>query len=377
MDVTRRNEVESALHREREFSRRLIESSLDGISAFDDTYRFTVWNHAMEELTGIHRQDALGKHVLEVLPFLKEIGQSGCFQAALEGKSVTTGDRPYWITATQRQGFFEARYTPIRADTGNVEGNGQVIGGLMIMRDTTERRKNEESLRALSARLLHIQDEERRRIARELHDGTTQTLTGIKLNLGGLRRRELPEEATALLTETMALADRALKEIRTTSYLLHPPELDLVGLAPALRSYARGFSERTGIDTDLEISSDLERLPADVEIALFRIMQEALANVHRHSQSRSAKVRLLRLPNCVMEEIQDFGRGMPCIDQGEDSAASPGVGIAGMRARVRELKGELRIESSNEGTVLRVKVPVFYGRERPREAAEALRGGTS
>ena len=366
-----KKEVELALNREREFSARLIESSLESISAFNLSFRYTVWNRAMENLTGIPRKDALGRHALEVLPFLKEIGEIGYLKATLNGKSVSTSNRPYWIASTNRRGFFEARYSPIRANAGRAEGNGKVIGGLVMMRDITARRKNEEALRILSARLLQIQDDERRRIARELHDGTTQTLMGIKLNLCGLRRMGLQGEAAALLAETMEMADRAVQEIRTTSYLLHPPELDLIGLAGAVRSYVRGFSERTKIRTEIEIAPDLGRFPQDVETALFRILQESLANVHRHSQSPTAKVRLLQAHECVVEEIQDFGRGMPAAGGASKCEVLRGVGIAGMRARIRQLGGSMHIDSSNRGTLVRATIPIDDG-ESHEESRVAL-----
>ncbi len=366
-DISARKHAEFALNREREFSMRLIESSLDSISAFDLSYRYTLWNRSMEKLTGIARADAIGRPVFEVLPFLKEIGEASYLQAALTGKSVSSIDRPFWIASTNRRGFFEARYTPIRADAGRAEGNGRVIGGLAVMRDITERRKSEESLRILSARLLQIQDDERRRIARDLHDGTTQTLMGIKLNLGSLRRLGLDGKAVAILDETIAMADRAVREVRTTCYLLHPPELDLIGLAGAVRSYARGFSDRTGIRCEVEISQALGRLPQEVETALFRIVQESLTNVHRHSKSGSAIIRLVRDADCVVEEIQDFGRGMPSPGAAARPDASLGVGIAGMRTRVRQLGGEMRVDSGMQGTLVRVTVPVSPGSLEPEE----------
>ncbi len=367
-----KKEVEFALNREREFSERLIESSLESISAFDLSFRYTVWNRAMENLTGIPRRDALGRHALEVLPFLTEIGEIGYLKATLNGKSVSTNNRPYWIPSTNRRGFFEARYSPIRANAGKAEGNGKVIGGLAMMRDITARKKSEEALRILSARLLQIQDDERRRIARELHDGTTQTLMGIKLNLCGLRRMGLQGEAAALLADTIEMADRAVQEVRTTSYLLHPPELDLIGLAGAVRSYVRGFSERTKIQTEAEISPDLGRFPQDVETALFRILQESLANVHRHSQSPTAKVRLLQGTGCVIEEIQDFGRGMPSAGGAIKPDALRGVGIGGMRARIRQLGGSMQIDSSSRGTVVRVTLPIEAGNVNPENGGVHL-----
>jgi PAS domain S-box-containing protein len=356
-DITRRKRAESALDREREFSRRLIESSLDAISTFDRQLRYTLWNRAMEELTGIPRQEAIGRRVCDVLTFLKEIGEDNYFKAALKGKSLSSDDRPYWIPGSKRQGFFEARYSPIRENAGHADGNGRIIGGLVMMRDITDRRKNEEALRKLSARLLQIQDHERRRLARELHDGTTQTVTNIKLNLGGLRRLRLPKQAIDLLDETIVMAERAAQELRTTSYLLHPPELDVIGLAGAIRSFARGFSERTGIRTEVEISPNLRRLSQDVEIALFRILQESLANVHRHSQSPSTEIRLLSRDGYVVQEIRDFGRGMTSTEAAGAPNAPLGVGIAGMHARVRQLGGEMKIDSDSRGTVVRVKVP--------------------
>jgi PAS domain S-box-containing protein len=356
-DITRRRQAEMALRREREFSGRLIESSLDAISIFDVSYRYTVWNRAMEELTGVARSEAVGLSAFQVLPFLKEIGEESCFKAALAGKSVSSVNRPFWVASTQRRGVFEARYSPIRADAGLAEGGKSVVGGLVLMRDVTERVKNEESLRKLSGRLLQIRDDERRRIARELHDGTTQVITGITMNLATLRRIGLPGKAAAILRESAEMADRAVQELRTTSYLLHPPELDLIGLSGAVRSYVKGFEQRTGIHTDVEISESLGRLSQEVETALFRVVQEALANVHRHSGSPRAKVRLTREGDRVIEEIRDFGRGISSDTNGPGSA-TPGVGIAGMHIRVRQLGGELQIAPSAPGTLVRGIVPL-------------------
>ncbi len=357
-DITPRKEAESALHREKEFSRRLIESSADAISTFDRKLRYTLWNRAMEELTGIPRRDAVGRPVFEVLSFLKEIGEDAYFEAVLQGESVCSNDRPYRIASSHRQGFFEARYSPIRENAGKAEGNGKIIGGLVMMRDISERRKSEEALRILSARLLQIQDQERRRIARELHDGTTQVLSGIKVNLGIVRRMKLPRTVADVLDETIAMADRATQDLRTTSYLLHPPELDIIGLAGATRSFARGFSKRTGIRTLVTISPQLERLSQDVETALFRILQESLTNVHRHSGSPTAEIKLLSADGYVLQEIRDFGCGMTSAGASSNPDAPLGVGIAGMHARVRQLGGIMQIDSDSRGTVVRVKVPL-------------------
>src|SRR4051812_28326247 len=216
-------------------------------------------------------------------------------------------------------------------------------------------------LQWLAGRLLQSQDDERRRIAQELHDQTAQTMFAINLNLVQLldATPALDNQARSIVAESLGLGQHLLQEMRTLSYLLHPPLLDQVGLASALEWYVDGFSKRSGITVELALAPDIGRLPSDAETALFRIVQESLTNVHRHARSERASIRLARESERIVLEIQDSGRGVTGETQaaGED-VRSLGVGISGMRQRMRQLGGELAIRSDAAGTSVTAVVPV-------------------
>ena len=217
-----------------------------------------------------------------------------------------------------------------------------------------------ESLRDLSARLLQSQDEERRRLARELHDSVGQLLAGLSMNLANVRNdfERLNKTATAL-TDSEELGQEMSNEVRTISHLLHPPLLDETGLESALRWYVDGFAQRSNIKVDLDLPPNLGRLPREMEITAFRVVQECLTNIHRHSQSPTAIIRLHHLDGEVFLQISDSGKGMP-QEQREKIAlnGTPGVGIRGMRERVRQLGGTLQVESNGTGTSLTVRLPI-------------------
>jgi signal transduction histidine kinase len=218
------------------------------------------------------------------------------------------------------------------------------------------REQAEASLRALSARLLELQDQERRRFSRELHDSLGQYLVGVKMNLSMLGN-SIP--ANTLVSESMKLLDEAMAETRTISHLLHPPLLDETGFGSAARWYVEGFSKRSGIPTTLDIPEDLGRLPEALELALFRVLQEALTNVHRHSKSTKADVSLRLFRTEVVLRIKDYGKGIPpdVLDRFRRNRAHGGVGLAGMRERIHELGGQLQMDSDSEGTQIVVKMP--------------------
>ncbi|HEY3129255.1 MAG TPA: sensor histidine kinase [Acidobacteriota bacterium] len=231
-----------------------------------------------------------------------------------------------------------------------------------LQNEITERKQAENSLRQLSGRLLELQDEERRRMARELHDTTGQTLAALAVNLSLVdgSTGKLEGRASKALGDAMELVEECSREIRTFSYLLHPPMLDELGLPAALRWYVDGFSKRSEIHVDLEIPAKGIRLPRDLELTIFRIVQESLANVHRHSGSATAQVCLAIESGHAALEIKDKGRG---IGEGEMDLAGSGVstlgvGIAGMRERVRQLGGRLEIRSSKKGTTVKAILPV-------------------
>ena len=217
-------------------------------------------------------------------------------------------------------------------------------------------------LQKLTQRLLKVQDEERRKLARDLHDTTGQTLAA--LNIGVLLLQQKCKEMPAMLAmvdEIAQLANQAVEEIRTMSYLLHPPLLDEVGFACAAEWYIGGFAKRSGINVKADIAPSRERLPKSVEIALFRVLQESLTNVHRHSGASDASIHFQHDPDAVILEIRDFGKGIPeeRMRLLREVTAETGVGLAGMREQMHELNGTLEIESDGCGTSMRATVPLY------------------
>jgi signal transduction histidine kinase len=213
------------------------------------------------------------------------------------------------------------------------------------------------ALRQLSSRLLTLQDTERRRIARELHDSLGQYLVGLKLNVDMLRQSPGREE---LWSEAEQLMQQCISEVRTLSYLLHPPTMDAAGFASAARWYVEGFGQRSGLDVTLDAPGDLGRLPDALELALFRVLQETLTNVHRHSGASAAHVTISEDAEQVVLEVNDNGRGIPeeLLSHFQATGAGMGVGLAGIRERARELGGKLKLESGSSGTVVQVAIPV-------------------
>ncbi len=217
------------------------------------------------------------------------------------------------------------------------------------------------ALQNLSQRLLKVQDEERRRVARDLHDSTGQTLTALKMGVAVLEQKLKQNQCTSdVLSEIAALADQALQEIRTTSYLLHPPLLDEAGFNSAAQWYVDGFGKRSGIKVNLDLATKRERLPITIETALFRVLQESLTNVHRHSGALEVSIRFQYQAETVILEIRDCGRGIPTelLNRLREASSETGVGLAGMRERLNELNGKLEIDSDGHGTSMRAIVPI-------------------
>ncbi|HEY2534905.1 MAG TPA: histidine kinase [Xanthobacteraceae bacterium] len=258
------------------------------------------------------------------------------------------------IETALRDGGTTFEWLHKRADTGRIFpaevdlsslSTGKSVLALAVVHDVTVRKRAEQDLRVLSAELMRLQDEERRRIGRDLHDSTGQTLAALELGLSQLMqntqrdagaRRELLEHCARLATQCSA-------EIRTASYLLHPPLLDELGLLSALRWLADGFHQRSAIEIRLDLPASMHRLPPDDELCLFRIAQEALTNIHRHAASPWAAIRLKVQSNSIMLEIEDAGRGM------DTETPTLGVGLAGMRERIRQIGGIFSIEATSAG----------------------------
>jgi signal transduction histidine kinase len=245
-----------------------------------------------------------------------------------------------------------------------------------IRERTVELDTANQGLSELTARLLKLQDEERRRIARELHDSVGQTLAALAMNLSAVGADlERLQKAADTVADSAALVDGMGTDIRTITYLLHPPLLDEAGLSSALRWYIRGFAERSKIKVGLEFPKDFGRLSQDLEIAIFRVIQECLTNVHRHSESPDAIVRLAQTAAEVRVEVEDHGKGIPPEKQTEmESHGLLGVGMRGMRERVRQLGGSLEITSDGDGQGTTVVAHLPIPTETPGLTATASAG---
>jgi signal transduction histidine kinase len=218
-------------------------------------------------------------------------------------------------------------------------------------------RANADSYRLMSARILELQDVERRRIARELHDSVGQYLAGLKINLNQLETGA-KIDAPSLLRETVGLTDCAIQEVRTISHLLHPPLLEELGFLPAARWYADEYGKRGQIKVSLVVEESMGRLPREVELALFRVLQESLTNVYRHAAARSVDVRILTNNGHVILTVADDGRGIPEeVLARFRGGAAPGIGLGGMRERLAEFGGEIRVDSSSGGSVVEAVIP--------------------
>ena len=225
---------------------------------------------------------------------------------------------------------------------------------------TAELNTANENLGQLTGRLQQLRDEERRQIARELHDSVGQLLAALSMNIGAvqLQAHQLDGAAARAVSENAALIEQISTEIRTISHLLHPPLLDVAGLASALRWYVDGFSERSKIKVEVDISVELGRLSDEMEIAIFRMVQECLTNIHRHSGASSALIRLYEEDHGILVEVQDRGKGISLEKQLElSSSGRTGVGFRGMRERLRQLGGSLEIQSDGSGTTVRAMLP--------------------
>jgi PAS domain S-box-containing protein len=281
------------------------------------------------------------------------------FAASLDKRSPSTVEYRI-VMPDSRVKILEERWQAFHDE----EGKPVRIAG--TCRDITERVQAEEELRRLSGNLLRSQDEERRRIGRELHDSTGQDLVALATMLGQLRSSipSIERKPRRLLSESRALADKCIRDVRTFSYLLHPPALDQVGIADAIRDYVTGFTKRSGIHVELELSPRIGRMAREIELALFRVVQESLTNIHRHSGSQRAKIAIHRNSDLTLE-ISDFGKGVSAkqsIGQG-DPRFHVGVGIPSMQERVKLIGGRLDIDSTSHGTFVRVTIPLG-GNER-------------
>jgi two-component system CheB/CheR fusion protein len=346
-DVTDKRKHMESLNRQAA----LFENVHEAIVVRDFSGKILGWNRGAEELYGWSEAEALGKSTHELLQ-TRFPAAFAAIKAELERYGHWQGE----LVHTTKQG--ESRTVDSRWAL-YIEGGTGII--LEVNSDVTHRKHSEENLRQLSAHLLRVQDEERRRIARELHDSTGQKLVALQLSLSAVQNgAELKAKEKASLEDAMELAHETVSEIRTLSQLLHPPMLDEAGLGSAIRWLVDRISDRSGLRLDLEIPSEMSRLPEPVEIALFRVIQESLNNIHRHSGATKAKIRLSMNGASARLGVSDNGKGMSkkLLESGKDEKFAVGVGILGMKERLTQLGGSLEITSSKKGTTVTATVPL-------------------
>jgi PAS domain S-box-containing protein len=345
-------EEQKALEEFKRGAGQLFLSARDAITLVDLAGNILTWNPAAERIYGWKEAEVIGKAFLELVK--AELPRP---VAQIENILRREGYWEYEVRATTRQGtpiVVASRWTAWRNQAG------AVIGRLHLDTDLTRLKRAEDQLRVVSGHLLNLRDEERRKLGRDLHDSAGQLLSMAKLNLSlaGEHLANIPPRAAAYLEECSKLVDQALSEVRTISYLLHPPLLEELGLMGVLPWYISGFSERSRIKVTLDIPKEMGRLPRELELGLFRILQECLTNVHRHSNSSTASVSLSFANKQVRLKIEDQGKGMAAIktESGEEGRTQ-GVGLSGIRERVTNLGGHMKIRSGDWGTAVEVVFP--------------------
>ena len=336
-DVTIHTFYERLHPEDREPTRRAMERSIANNSQYDVEYRTVAPDGRQNWIRAIGRT------------FYDAAGQPTRF----DGVTLNVTDRKQSELALSAS---EARYRVL------AEGLDQQVQArtLELQSGNREILRMYESLRTLSTRMMTVQDEERRRIARDLHDSSGQLLAVIDMQLSTLAQdlRKAAPQFNEQVEETERLVEQLQKEIRTTSYLLHPPLLDEAGLFSALSWYVEGLNKRSNVQITLEIAPNFGRLPRDIELVVFRLVQESLANIYRHSGSEIAMIRIARDEGTITVEVQDQGKGIPPQKLLEIQSEGSGVGIRGMRERLRQFSGELRIESGENGTRVWVTISI-------------------
>lgn len=377
-DTTTRKHSEVRLRQTDEIFRLLVESVKDyAIFLLDPDGRVSTWNQGAERIKGYKAHEIIGQHF-------------SCFYPK-EARESKWPDRELEIAG--REGRFADEGLRVRKDgttfwayvviTALLDQKGELRGFSKVTRDLTEKRAMEEhtrtlnkelrarvtellesqrqvelrtlELQRLSGELLRVQDEERRRIASTLHDDLGQELVALKLELD--RAHSQTGESTDF-SQALALTESALQKVRNLSYLLHPPLLEESGLLPALHWYFEGLQSRGQLRIVFEYRPIMfPRLPHDIEMAVFRVIQESLTNVYRHSESQDARIELVQQNGQVTVRVRDFGRGIPENSLG--IAIIPGVGISGMRERVKQLNGEMRLSRAEPGTLVEATIPIM------------------
>ncbi|HZE22827.1 MAG TPA: PAS domain S-box protein [Blattabacteriaceae bacterium] len=387
-EIAERKRFEASLRASQTRFAGILAISAEAIISTDKDMRITLYNQSAENIFGFSAKEALGQSINMLIPghfhraherHVAEFSESAKQSLHMSKRRRVFGLRkdgtefPMSASVSRLDLGGEKCFTIICSDvtqevraaeelrqahdelevrvqerTADLVQSNQLLQGEIM-----ERKEAEQQVQDLSRRMMRVQEEERRNLARELHDGATQNLVALTLNMAPvLEAIDVAPATRAMIEECMRLIDESTNELRTISYLLHPPLLEELGLSRTLRGYVEGFSKRSGIAVSLTAQGELDRLGFDLELAVFRIVQESLSNVHRHSHSSTANILLVREGSSLNLEIADQGRGIPA---GKDKA---GVGIGSIRERARLLKGTVNITTNLSGTVIRVSLPL-------------------
>jgi PAS domain S-box-containing protein len=380
-DVTDGRVIEKELREKQDLLRAAFTQTYSFMAILSNDGTIVEANRAALEGTGYTRGEVIGNKLWDVwwrsLPEEQAIARTSVATAA---KGLAVREECQYALRDGTIRFADRTLNPVQSENGDVVMI--VASGLdmtehrqlrSMLEDRVRQRTGEleaknnelvtqtDVVRELSARLLQIQDEERRRIARELHDSVGQMLAAVSMNLAHVHHEAaaLSPDARKALEDNAGLLEQLSSEIRTISHLLHPPLLDEVGLQSALQWYIDGFSERSKIKVDLELPDDFGRLPRNLEITLFRVVQECLTNIHRHSGSSTAAIRVARSQNEVRLEVRDAGKGLPAEAQTSLSSGKlSGVGLRGMHERLRQMGGHLDVQSNGNGTLIHATLPI-------------------
>jgi PAS domain S-box-containing protein len=379
-----RQRVEEALRASQARFAGILEISADAVISTDEQQRVTLYNQGAEKIFGYQAKEVLGQPLAMLIPKrLRETHRTHIARFAQSDQQTMLMSEHTRLYGLRKDG---AEFRMVGSVTKLVIGGETIFTSMLrdvtdsirtaeelrkahdglelrvkerttelvsanqaLQTEIAERNRLNDSLKQLSERITRLQDEERRRIARELHDGTLQDMAAVALNLNLLRERVAPTDHVYHgLSDCLRLVQQSAGDLRTISYLLHPPVLEELGLSRTLQSYVEGFRRRSGISLSLQLGPHLGHLPKNVELTIFRIVQESLCNIHRHSDSATASILLVRKDDGILLEVADRGRGIP------EHIERPGVGIAGMRERVRLLGGELQVQSGSGGTTVRM-----------------------